>query len=63
MLDRYFKTIAGVGTGSYICYWQSTGWSDERMNSIKTPNHSITSNLEYYGTKTNLRFNGSCLKR
>ena len=37
--------------------------SDEKMNSIKTPNHSITPNLDYYGTKTRVEFNGSCLKQ
>ena len=30
--------------------------SDEKMNSIKTPNHSITPNLDYYGTKTRVEF-------
>ena len=38
---RYFKIISGVGNGSYIYYWESKGLSDERINSIKTPNHSI----------------------
>ena len=37
--------------------------SDEKVNSIKTPNHSITPNLDYYGTKTRVDFNGSCLKQ
>ena len=37
--------------------------SDEKNNSIKTPNHSITPNLDYYGTKTRVEFNGSCLKQ
>ena len=37
--------------------------SDEKINSIKTPNHSITPNLDYYGTKTRVEFNGSCLKQ
>ena len=37
--------------------------SDERINSIKTPNHSITPNLDYYGTKTRVEFNASCLKQ
>ena len=36
---------------------------DEKFNSIKTPNHSITPNLDYYGTKTRVEFNGSCLKQ
>ena len=59
---RYFKIIAGVGNGSYIYYWQSKGLSDERINSIKTPNYIITPKLNYYGTKTRVEFNGSCLK-
>ena len=60
---RYFKIIAGVGNGSYIYYWQSKGLSDERINSIKTPNYIITPKLNYYGTKTRVEFNGSCLKQ
>ena len=60
---RYFKRIAGVGNGSYIYYWQSKGLSDEKINSVKTSNHSITPNLDYYGTKTRVEFNGSCLKQ
>ena len=60
---RYFKRIAGVGNGNYIYYWQSKGLPDERINSIKTANHSITPFLDYYGTKTRVEFNGSCLKQ
>ena len=48
---RYFKQIAGVGNGNYIYYWKSKGLSDERVSSIKTPNHS---NLDNYGTKTSV---------
>ena len=60
---RYFKWIAGVGSGDYIYYWKSKGLSDEIINSIETPNYSITPNLDYYGTKTRVKFNGSCLKQ
>ena len=60
---RYFKRIAGVGNSSYIYYWESKYSSHERINSIKTYNHSITPNLNYYGTKTRVEFNGSCLKQ
>ena len=42
---RYFKQVAGVGNGSYIYYWKSKGFSDEKINSIKTLNHSITPNI------------------
>ena len=37
--------------------------SDEKTNSVKTPNHIITLNLDYYGTKIRVKFNGSCLKQ
>ena len=60
---RYFKVFAGVNNGSYIYYWKSRGLSDERINSIKTPNHSITPNLDYYGTKTRIEFNRTCLNK
>ena len=35
----------------------------ERINSIKTPSHSITPNLDHYGTKTRVELDGSCLKQ
>ena len=60
---RYFKIIADVGIGSWLYYWQSKGISDERINSIETPRYSITPNLDYYGTKTRVEFDGSCLKQ
>ena len=36
---------------------------DKRNNSIKTPNHSITPFLDYYGTTTKVEFSGSCVKQ
>ena len=60
---KYFKKIGGVGNGSYIYYWQPKGLSDEKINFIKTPNHSITPNLNYYGTIKRVELNGSCLKQ
>ena len=62
-INRYFKTIAGVGNDSYTYYWQSKGLSDEIINSIKTPNYSTTPSLDYHGTKTRVEFNGTCLKQ
>ena len=37
--------------------------SDKRINSTKTPDYGITPKLNYYGTKTRVEFNGSCLKQ
>ena len=62
-MNIYFKATAGVGNGSYIYYLQFKGLSDEKINSIKRSNHSITPNLDYYGTKTRVKFNGRCLKQ
>ena len=51
----YFKRTAVVENDSYIYYWQSKGLSNEKINSITTSNHSITPNLDYYGTKTTVK--------
>ena len=37
--------------------------SDERINSNTASNYSITPQLSYYGTKTRVKFSGSCLKQ
>ena len=60
---RYFKRIAGVGSGNYIYFWKSKGLSDERISSITACNYSITPKLSYYGSKIRVKFNGSCLKQ
>ena len=53
----------GVGNDNYIYYWKSKGLSDKKINFIKMPNYGITPNSIYYGTKTRVEFNGSCLKQ
>ena len=35
----------------------------KKMSSITASNYSVTPNLSYYGTKTRVEFNGSCLKQ
>ena len=40
---RYFKRIAGVGSGNYIYFWTSKG--------LSASNHNITPELSFYGTK------------
>ena len=59
--DIYIR-IAGVGNDSYIYYWQCKGLSNEKINSIKMPNHIISPNLDYYGIKTRVELNGGCLE-
>ena len=60
---RYFKRISGIVSDSYIYFWKSKGLSDERLDSITASNHKITPELSFYGTKTKIEFNGSCLKQ
>ena len=60
---RYFKRIVGVGSGNYIFFWKSKGLSDERLSSNTASNYSISRKLSFYGTKTRVEFNGSCLKQ
>ena len=60
---KYFKKVAGVDSGSYIYFCKYKGLSDERINSVTTCNYSITPELSQYGTKTRVKFTGSCLKQ
>ena len=60
---RYFKRIAGVGSGNYTYFWKSEGLPDERINSITASNYSMTPELSYYGSKIKVKFSGRCLKR
>ena len=60
---RYFKRIAGVGSGYYIYFWKSKALSDERLDSITASNHKPTPELSFYGAKTKVEFKGSCLKQ
>ena len=60
---RYFKQIAGVGSGDYIYYWKSIGLPDENTTAPSAPNNFLNPSLNYLGTKIRVRFSGSCLKQ
>ena len=59
----YIKKVAGVGSDNFLYFWKSKGLSDERINYITTSNCSITPELSHYGTKTQVKSTGSCLKQ
>ena len=44
-------------------WWKSKRWPDEKYSSPTTSNNSLNPALTYYGTKTRVRFTGSCLKQ
>ena len=54
---------AGVGSGNCIYFWKSKGLSDEKITPPATTNYSLNPKLRYFGTKTRVEFNGSCLKQ
>ena len=59
-INRYFKVIANT---DYVSLWKSKGLSGESITPLTTSDNSLAPALSYYGTKTRLKFNGSCLKQ
>ena len=57
---KYFKTITNT---NYISSWKSKGLSAESIKPPTTSDNSLTPALSYYGTKTRVKFTGSCLKQ
>ena len=57
---RYFKMITNT---VYISSWKSKGLSTESIKPPTRYDNSLTPALNYYGTKTRLKFTGSCLKQ
>ena len=55
----YFKRITNA---DYISSWISEGLSGESIKPPSTPNNFLTPSLNYLGTKTRVKFSGSCLK-
>ena len=47
----------------YISSWKSKGLSAETIKPPATSDNSLTPALSYYGTKTRVKFTGSCLKQ
>ena len=47
----------------YISSWKSKGLSAESIKWPTTSDNSLNPALNSYGTKTRVKFNGSCLKQ
>ena len=60
---RYFNGVSGVGSGNYVYSWKSKGFSDENITAPTTSDYKLNPELTFFGTKTKLEFNGSCLKQ
>ena len=57
---RYFKKI---GNTNHISSWKSKGLSDKNIHPPAASNNSLAPLLNYNGTKTRVKLNGSCLKQ
>ena len=55
-----FKVITN---SDYVSSWKSKGLSAESIKLPNTSDNSLTPALSYYGTKTRVKFIGSCLQQ
>ena len=62
-INKYFKLDSVVNAANYVLSWQSKGLSDESIKPPTTSDNSLNLELNYYGTKTRVKFTGSCLKQ
>ena len=59
-INKYFKVITNT---DYVSSWKSKGLSAESIKPPTRSDNSLTPALNYYGTKTTVKFTGSCLKQ
>ena len=62
-MRKYFKLNSVVDVVDRVLSWKSKGLSNESIKPSTTTNNSLTPELNYYGTKTKIKFTGSCLKQ
>ena len=55
-INRYFKVIANT---DYVSSWKSKGLSAETIKPPATSDNGLTPALNYYGTKTRVKFTGT----
>ena len=59
-LNKYFEVIAST---NYVSSWKSKGLSAETIKPSAISDNILTHTLSYYGTKTMVKFTGSCWKQ
>ena len=59
---KYFK-VNTIANTHYVSSWKTKGLSAESIKPPTTSDNSLTPELNYYGTKTIGKFNGSCLQQ
>ena len=61
-INKYFKKNT-INATNYVLSWKSKGLSDKSIKPPATSGNSLNPELNYYGTKTRVKFTGSCLKQ
>ena len=59
-INKFLKLITNT---YYVSSWKSKGLSAESIKPPTTSDNSLTPVLNYYGTKTRVKFTGSCSKQ
>ena len=62
-MGKYFKLNSVAKTADYVLSWKSRGISNESIKPPTTTNNTLNPELNYYGTKTRVKFIRSCLKQ
>ena len=62
-MGKCFKLNSVAGVVDRVLSWQSKGLSNESIKIPTTSNNSLSPELNYYGTKTRVKFIRSCLKQ
>ena len=52
-----------IANTDYVSSWKSEGLSAETIKPPTTSDNSLARAVSYYGTKTRVKFTGSCLKQ
>ena len=55
--------MSRITNTDYVSSWKSKGLSAESIKPPTTSDNSLTPELNYYGTKTRVKFTRSCLKQ
>ena len=62
-IGKYLKLNSVAGAADYVLSWQSKGLSNKSIRPPTTSDSSLNPELNYYGTKTRVKFTRSCLKK
>ena len=62
-MGKYFKLNSVANTAAYVLSWQSKGLSNESIRPPTISDNSLNPELNYYGTKTRVKFTRSCLRQ